>query len=62
VRVNSPGGMKESHRPYKGETRGQLSPKPNEDIPQEPVSLSVAKTAFSLKHEECIREAIRRSK
>jgi len=54
--------MKESHRPYKGETRGQLSPKPNEDIPQEPVSLSVAKTAFSLKHEECIREAIRRSK
>jgi hypothetical protein len=42
--------------------RGQLSPKNNEDIPKEPVSLSFNKTAFSLKHEECIREALARSK
>tara|TARA_B110000285_G_C14510354_1_gene332056 strand:+ start:73 stop:309 length:237 start_codon:yes stop_codon:yes gene_type:complete len=45
-----------------GQQRGQLSPKNNEDIPKEPVSLSFNKTAFSLKHEECIREALARSK
>lgn len=42
--------------------RGNVSPKHNDDIPKEPVSLSFNKTAFSLKHEECIREALLRSK
>jgi len=44
-----------------GGTRGKLSPKNNDDIQKEPITLNFNKTAFALKNEECIREALKRN-
>ena len=39
-----------------------FSPNQNNDIPQDTMNLNINKTAFSMKAEECIREALARSK
>ena len=41
------------------QARGQLTPK--QDDGKEPITLNFNKTAFAMKNEECIRDAIRRS-
>ena len=39
---------------HMGGTRGKLSPKENDDIHREPITLTFNKTAFAFKNEECI--------